>query len=46
MLNLVLSLWENKNQSQILNFRYNGHLSVYFLTQWLKSWFFGKSLML
>jgi SpoVK/Ycf46/Vps4 family AAA+-type ATPase len=40
----LLSLWENKNKSQIFNCRYSEHLSVYFLTEWLKSGFLVKVL--
>ena len=40
----LLSLWENKNKSQIFNCRYSKHLSVYFLTEWLKSGFLVKVL--
>ena len=42
--NPLLSLWENKNKSQIFNSRYSEHLSVYFLTEWLKSGFLVKVL--
>ena len=40
----LLSLWENKNKSQIFNCRYIKDLSIYFLTEWLKSRFLGKVL--
>jgi putative transposase len=40
----LLSLWENKNKSQICNCRYSENLSVYFLTEWLKSGFLVKVL--
>ena len=40
----LLSLWENKNKSQIFNCRQSQHLSVYFLTEWLKSIFLVKVL--
>jgi len=43
-LNPLLSLWENKNKSQIFNCRYSEHLSVYFLTEWLKPGFLVKVL--
>ncbi len=43
-LNPLLSLWENKNKSPIFNCRYSEHLSVYFLTEWLKSRFLVKVL--
>ena len=40
----LLSLWENKNHSQIFNFRSSKDLSIYFLTEWLKSRFLVKVL--
>jgi hypothetical protein len=40
----LLSLWKNKNKIQIFNCRYSEHLSVYFLTEWLKSGFLVKVL--
>jgi hypothetical protein len=40
----LFSLLKNKNKSQIFNYRYSEHLSVYFLTEWLKSGFLVKVL--
>ena len=42
--NPLLSLWENKSESQIFNCRYSGDLSVYFLTEWRESRFLIKVL--
>ena len=44
ILNPLLSLWENKSESQIFNCRYSGDLSVYFLAEWRKSRFLIKVL--
>ena len=40
----LLSLWEIKNENQIFNCRYITDLSIYFLTEWLKSRFLVKVL--
>jgi hypothetical protein len=44
LINPLLSLWGNKNSSQIFYCRYSEHLSVYFLTELLKSGFLVKVL--